>query len=109
MRLAALHKLPGIETFRRLASGAFALACPDLRLDRADDLFGDLVLQIEDVIQTAVEAIRPEVVTAGRIDQLRTYTHAVTRLADAAFDDIAHTQFARYLSDIDGTAFVGEW
>ena len=61
-------------------------------LDRDHDLFGDLVLQVEYIIQTAVEAISPEVVAAGRIDQLRRNAHAIARFADTAFDHVTHAQ-----------------
>ena len=101
-----MHKFPSIEAVRRLAPGAPALSHPDLRLDRDHDLLGDLVLQVEDVIQTAIEAIGPEVIAAGRIDELCRDPDPVARLADTAFDDVANTQFASHLGDIDGFALV---
>ena len=46
---------------------------------------------------------------AGRgIDELAGDAHPVRRLADAAFQHIAHAQLAADLLDVDGLALVGE-
>ena len=51
-------------------------ACPldlgtiDFRCNRADDLLGNLVLQIENIIQGAVKPIGPEVGARRDIDEL---------------------------------------
>ena len=107
-RQAALHECPGVEVFRRPASGAFALAGLDLRFDRDHNLFGDPVLQFEDVIQAAVEVLGPEMVATGRIDQLSGDAQAVAGLADATFDHVSQAEFARDLGDVDRPPLVGE-
>ena len=39
-------------------------------LERVGDLFDDLVLQRENLAPGAIEALRPEMATAGRVDEL---------------------------------------
>ena len=42
-----------------------------------------------------------------RLDQLRRDAHPVARFAHAAFEHVAHSQFAGDLPHVDGSAFVG--
>ena len=48
-----------------LRLAALDLGLLELRLDRADDACRDLVLQVEDVVELALEAIRPEMRAAS--------------------------------------------
>jgi hypothetical protein len=43
-----------------------------------------------------------------RIDELARDAHAVSGLAQAAFQHIAHAEFPANLLHVNGTAFVGE-
>jgi hypothetical protein len=54
-----------------------------------------LVLQLEDVVERAVKAVRPNVGSAGCVDQLASNAHRVRRLAHAPFEYIADAQIAR--------------
>lgn len=65
-----------------------------LEVEREGDAPGDLAPQFEKVAQFAVEALGPEMRVAGRVDQLGVDAHPVAGALDAAFDDIAHGQFA---------------
>ena len=59
---AAQKMIICIETFGRLARGAFYLDLFQLRRDRADDAGSQLVLQIENVAQVPIVAFRPNVI-----------------------------------------------
>ena len=54
----------GVEVLGRLAASPFDFGLADRRLDRAYDAFGDLVLQVENVLDGAVELVRPEMAAA---------------------------------------------
>ena len=57
-------------------------------------LAGHLVLHGEDVFETAVEAFRPKMVAADRIDELGIDAHPPGGASGAAFQDIAHAKIA---------------
>src|SRR5262249_21694436 len=76
--------------------------------DRADDAFGDPVLQIKRVFEGAVEAIGPEVLSARRLDELTGDADAVARLAETALNDVPHAEVARDLLRVGGLALVAE-
>lgn len=42
------------------------------------------------------------------LDELAGDAHAIARLANAAFEDVAHAELASYPLDLDRLAFVGE-
>ena len=46
---------------------------------------GNQILQIEDIIQTTVEAVGPEMITTGRVNQLSGDAHSIARPAHTAF------------------------
>ena len=66
----------------------------DGRLDRADHAFGDLVLQLEDVADVALEAVGPDVASGDAIDQLPDDAQSSARLPDAAFEHVADAELA---------------
>ena len=53
-----------------------------------DDGGGDFVLNGEDIGQLAIEALRPELVAAFGIDELRRDAHAIAGRANAAFEAV---------------------
>ena len=83
-------------------------ACSSFGRDRADDARRHLVLQIEDVLELAVEAVRPEMRAGCGIDELPGDAHPVCRLAHAAFEHVAHPELAADLLHVHGPALVGE-
>ncbi len=91
---------------RVVQSRLFALGEPDLHF-RCEDQ-GDFILDGEDVIDGAVVTFRPEVRAVLRIDQLGRCPDAVAALANAALQNVSHTELLRRLADIDRTPFVNE-
>src|SRR5262249_13197238 len=67
---------------------------------------GHLVLQIEDILDVAIEAIGPQMCPSFGIDQLAGYAEPVCRLADAAFEYITHPELAPHLLHVYRAAFV---
>ena len=62
-------------------------------LDRAGDAGRDLVLQIEDIVERAVEAVGPEMTAAARVNQLPGDAYPVAGLPHRAFEDVADAQY----------------
>jgi hypothetical protein len=60
-----------------------------LGLDCADDIARDLILQFEDVVECAVEAVSPDMGAGRGVDQLAGDAHAVLGFAHTAFEDVA--------------------
>src|SRR5262245_2445213 len=87
------------------AFGAFALGTGDFsgkyfRLDRAYNGFGDLVLEIEYIIEPAVETIGPNMVARPGVNQLGYDAHTVLRLSHASFQHISNVKLARDVANI---------
>jgi len=108
MRQRPHHQVPGIHAVGRLALGAKTLRRIELRLDRGDDAFGDLVLHGEYVGELAVVSLRPEMTAGGDVVELSGDAHAIAALAHAAFQDIAHAELLGDLPEMDGPALVDE-
>src|SRR6266536_1192603 len=95
------------------APGGLALGALDLRLfepgrDRADDALGHLVLELENVLERAVETVGPQMRPVCRIDELRRDAHPVGRLAHAAFEHVTDAELATDLLYVYGMTLVGE-
>ena len=69
---------------------------------------GDLVLDLEDVVELAVVGLRPQMRVGAGLDQLRGNPDGVARLAHRAFEHVGDVQRARDLRDLDFFAFEGE-
>ena len=78
------------------------------RLDERCNTGGYLVLDIEDVLDRAIEVVGPQMFTGNPTHQLRIDAQVAPRLADAPLEHIAGAKVASYLADIDRPAFVGE-
>src|SRR5262249_17128638 len=65
------------EVRGRLAAGALDLGLAQLWFDRAGDAGGDLILQLKNVVEHAVEAVVPDVSAGCRVDQLPGDAHPV--------------------------------
>jgi hypothetical protein len=66
----------------------------------ADNFARDLVLQFEDVVERAVEAVRPNMRSGRRIDQLACDAHTAHGFAHTAFEDVAHAELAPDLAQV---------
>src|SRR5437764_1080623 len=78
----------------------------DLRLaqrrhQRPDDALGDAILELEHVLDRAVEVVGPEMTARRDIDQLAGDAHPGPCLADAALEHVAHAELAPDLLDVD--------
>ncbi len=80
---ATLVALPCIKAFRRLAARACALHRVQFWSDRGNDRLGNLILEVEQVGKLAIVPFGPNVVTGGRVDQLRGNADPITTLTDA--------------------------
>ncbi len=108
MPQAALIGRPGVEVARRLAHRPLPLGIRNDRSNRDRHRFGDLVLQREDVGEIAVVPVGPDVVASLGFDQLGGDANAIGGPSHAAFEHVAHAEFAPDLLQIDCAALVGE-
>ena len=104
----AQEEIVGAQVLGRLGQRAPDLQCPQARRYGGDHVLGDVVLQGEDVAQAALVAVGPDMSAGPGLDELGGDTHAVSGLAHAALDHIAHAELASHLLDVDGAALVGE-
>src|SRR5205814_8555659 len=98
----------GVETFGRLAAGARDLGEAEARLDCADDVRCDLVLKLENIIESAVESVGPDMRAGRGIDQLACNSHPIRGLPHASFEHVTHAQLARRLSHVDRLPLISQ-
>src|SRR5690554_5838744 len=79
-----------------------------MRFDRTDDVLGDRVFEIEDIIELAIELLRPDMGATVRFDQLGGDAHGPTHAPDAPFKRVADTERLGYFADIIGAVLVNE-
>ena len=65
VRHAAQIVVVGVEAFGWLALRALDLGPLKLRRDRPDDGLGDLILQLENIVERAFKALGPEMPSSG--------------------------------------------
>src|SRR5229473_1989862 len=94
MPQAPLISRPGIEAFWRFAHGPLQLGIGNRWGDGDCYRFGNLVLYREDIGEIAVVALGPDVVASLGFDQLGGHTDPIAGLTHAAFEHIAHSEFA---------------
>ncbi|MNF62334.1 hypothetical protein D3C84_440130 [compost metagenome] len=98
----------GVQAFRGFALGALDFRPFELRRDRADDAFGDLILQFEDVVEHSFEAFRPDMRAGRRVYELPGDAHLVAGFAHATFQHVAHAELLADFLDVHRPALVGE-
>jgi hypothetical protein len=76
-------KIVGGEIVGRRAPRAFDFGFQDARLDDADDALGDLVLEVEQIVERAFEPVRPEMRAGLGLDELGGDAELVSALANA--------------------------
>src|SRR5690242_12602556 len=104
---AALICLPCTKAIRRLAEDAMKFGIGDRWPDCCHDGAGYLILYRENILDRAVVALGPHVIGGLGFDKLCDDPDPSTTAAHAAFQHVAHTQFARDLPDINRAALVG--
>src|SRR3954468_12999883 len=77
-------------------------------LDCGDHFFSDLFLQIENIAERTVEAIRPDMNPAGCVDELTGDTHSIRSLAYTPLEYVTHPKLATYLSRVRRSTLVGK-
>ena len=65
-----------------------------MRHQDRNDRPGNLVLNNEDILQLAVVTLSPTVSAGNGIDELSADADAITSATNAAFEDVAHAEFA---------------
>ena len=101
MRQGAERQVVGGEAFRPLAAGKRDLGHVDRGADGAGDPLGDVILEVEEVVDDAVVAVGPEMRAGNGVDELRRDADAVAGLAHAPFEHVAHAEGAGDLADVD--------
>jgi len=96
----AQEQVVAIDVVRARVRQRSRFALRQLDRERAHDLVRHVVLDGEDVLEVAVVALGPQVTAARRVDQLRRHAHTLSRLAYAAFDDVADAEGAAQLRGI---------
>src|SRR4051794_34483568 len=94
-------KIVGIQAVRALAFRKLDLSLPQAWLDGADDAQRDLVLDFENVAERPVIALGANVGAVRGLNELAGDANAVPRLAQAAFEHVAHAELAADLLHID--------
>ena len=108
MPKAALISRPGVEAAGRLAHRTVQFGIGDGRRDCDCHGLGNLVLQCENIGNFAIVTVGPDMFAGLGLNQLRGDADAVAGPAQAAFEDLTHTQFAPYLLQVDRATLVGE-
>src|SRR5215475_10242042 len=76
--------------------------------DASNDPACDLVLQLENVLKATIEAVRPKVRAACRLDELARDANAVASLAQAAFEHVTNAELSADLPDVRRFTFVSK-
>src|SRR5215813_7994459 len=77
-------------------------------LDRGGNAPGDLVLEGKDIGQFAIVALRPQVVTSRRLDQLCGDAETIGGPPHAAFEHVAHAEFATHFAYVHSRTLVSK-
>ena len=102
MRERAQVEIVSVEIFGRFRRRVRSLDLCRFGSNDADDAVGDPVLQFENVLERAVIFFSPEMRAGFRLEKLRGDTQAAPRLSHAAFQHIAHAEFASDPPHVDG-------
>src|SRR5215831_5671120 len=108
MPMGSYSPVPGVELIWSLAPRLPDLGCDNAGLDRAGNAPGDLVLEGKDIGQFAIVAIRPQVVTGRRLDQLCGDAETIGGLPHAAFEQVAHAELAPHFAYVHSRTLVSK-
>jgi len=78
------------------------------RLNNSNPPICDRILEIENVVNTAIVLVGTEMYPGFSFDRLRGDTQVVTRLTHAALQNIVHVQLAPDLPHLNGFAFINK-
>ncbi len=108
LRHAEVIAVPGPEIPRGLSLGTLTFGRAELGLDASGNGAGNLILEGEDIVEVAVVALSPDVVTRGCLEQLRRDTHSVTRSAHTALQHVSDSEILSQPAHIDRLTFEYE-
>src|SRR6478609_5099635 len=107
-----MRRCPQIEVvcteIIRPAHGMFDFDFQQFWSNGSDDIRRYFVLERENIAETALEPVCPDMRAGARVDQLAGDANRSGDLADTAFQHVANTEFAPDLLDVDGPALVGK-
>jgi len=89
---SAVIALPRGQVFRRFEAGALHFRAFDLRFHDGDDRAGDVVLYREQIIEQAVEALRPHLFVSRGIDQRDGHSQTLADSLRHSVDQVAHAK-----------------
>src|SRR5215469_8512889 len=101
-------EIVGREIGGRTADRMGGLRSLQGRLNDPGDTGRHLFLEVEHVLQRAVETVGPEMCAGFSVDQLRGYPETTAGFAHRTFEHIAHAELAPDLLHIDRLALVRE-
>src|ERR1700745_4354125 len=81
-----------IPAIRRLAAYELRLGEDKLRNNGPNNTGCNAILKFENILQRAVEFVRPNMIARCCFDQLSSHPHAVACLADAPFQHVVDTK-----------------
>src|SRR6187200_1819782 len=96
----------GAHVLRRLQFDALKFECLYLRVNGSHDAARNVVLQLKNIRQVAVESIRPKMPAGRCVDKLTRYSNLLPGFPNAAFEDIPNAQLATYMPHINGLPLV---
>src|SRR5207237_2814155 len=102
------HAFVGREARRRLAPRPLGIHGADAADQRADDALHQFVLDLEDLVGVAVEAIGPDMAAGLGVGQLRADADPPALPAHAALDDVADVELASQAAEVGRRAAVAE-
>src|SRR5215469_3909785 len=100
-RPAAQPVIVGIETAGRLSANPFNFGAGHTRIDCASHTACHLILQVKNVLKCSIVSVCPQMRTRSSVDQLASYSDAITGLADASFQYVPDTQISGHLLDVN--------
>jgi hypothetical protein len=95
-------KVIGVEAFRALSPRTIDLQLAQAWLDDADHFVSNLILQLEDIFQPAVEFLGPKMRPGFGLEGLRRDAQARACFAHAALQEVPHAKLAPDLAHVDG-------
>src|SRR6185369_9780027 len=90
------REVVGVEALRALAERAAHLGFADVRRDGGDRLLGDLLLQLEEIVDPAVDLVGPQDGLSLGIRELGSDTEPVADAAGAPGEDVAYAELAAH-------------
>src|SRR5262245_8371056 len=96
----------GVQAISRLASGSVDLCLLKFRRNGTHHARSDLVLQIEDVVETTIKALCPQMHSGRGVDKLPGNPDAAACLAYAPFENVTDPQLLPDLLHVYGSPFV---